>query len=206
MAFALGGSLAQGKTILFCSAKVALDPAAVQIYFTSLENHRADVTIVNQTHQFQAIYEMAPHFLGSYVMNITGAYNHLTSSAMLFPPFSMTRAALNRIGEGALLNPGVAHMLALEEKLIFNLNDVTSAVYSEKEKQILLGNIAEALYYWLLVHGSRGGFSDGHRLRSLLQKNEQLTLELPGETMVRQMALAAIFPVKGPPLVEIVQP
>lgn len=194
VAFSIGSYFAQGDAILFHDSIQEITIPVIEHYLA--ETTSADLVLNYQSIAYKTLRTTDIVHIGNYLLNVTGGWNELLSSSMLLPPFALSRHGLVRIGHQALNNLALAHLRASQEKLSYKEASYAVAVDGllQTERERLLGDLLESLYYWILVYGSRGGFTDGKRKRDLLEKSIPLQKNLEEKRLLSvQQALDMII-------------
>ncbi|MCM3761866.1 glycosyltransferase [Alkalihalobacillus oceani] len=198
VAFSTGSYFAQGDAILFLDSMQEISLPVIEHYLA--ETASADVVLNYQSIAYQTLRTTDFIHIGNYLLNVTGGWNELLSSSMLLPPFALSRHGLVRIGHQALNNLAIAHLKASQEELSYKEASYSVAVDGllQAGREQLLGDLLESFYYWILVHGSRGGFTDGNRQRSLLVEEGPLRKTLSTEPLLSsEQALATLYPLES---------
>ncbi|MCM3715558.1 glycosyltransferase [Alkalihalobacillus oceani] len=204
VAFSVGSYFAQGDAVLFHDSIQEITIPVIEHYLA--ETASADVVLNYQSIAYQTLRTTDLVHIGNYLLNVTAGWNELLSSSMLLTPFALSQHGLVRIGHQALNNLAVAHLRASQEELSYKEASYAVAVDGllQAEREQLLGDLLESFHYWILVHGSRGGFTDGNRQRSLLEAEEPLRKNLANQSLLSiEQALATLYPLESERMVTV---
>ncbi|WP_029419966.1 glycosyltransferase family 2 protein [Alicyclobacillus macrosporangiidus] len=176
VAFAIGAELAETPIAVFHDTLQPLDNYEIHPFVAPIRAGKAHVVVNDQSMYVGRLEGMYSVHIGNYYMNIVGNEPELTTSGMNLPPYGVHVPSFRPIGWHALMNPSLAQLVALERglKVVPGLHlDITHRTNVRwrpvlLDRNTLLGDQMESLYYWVTKYGYRGGFHDGNRQRQVL--------------------------------------
>lgn len=179
--YVIGAKKAKGKYLLFLDENYIIEPSSLIQFLQPLRNGSADVVLNNLDEFFYQ--KQQPH-LAMIWQQVTNHFFHrpdLHVNSLLFPPYAMTKEALEVINPDNLSNPILAQMKIIEHKfrVCDQFNISIPQVPSFPSTQLIHYHL-EAIANWLNIEQNpRGNYTDNNRKRDIilgLQNGEQKSI------------------------------
>ncbi|HFU4563673.1 glycosyltransferase [Bacillus cereus] len=179
--YVIGAKKAKGQYLLFLDENYMVPPSLLIQFLQPLLNGCADVVLNNLDDFF---YQKQQPNIAMIWQQVTNHFFHrpdLNINSLLFPPYAMTKEALEVITPDSLSNPILAQMKIIEHKfrICDQLNISIPQVPSFPSSQFIHYHL-EAIANWISkMQDPRGNYTDNNRKRDIilgLQNGEQKSI------------------------------
>ncbi|MBU5217588.1 glycosyltransferase [Bacillus albus] len=179
--YVIGAKKAKGQYLLFLDENYLIHSSSLIQFLQPLLNGSTDIVLNNLDDFFHQ--KQQPN-LAMIWQQVTNHFFHrpdLNINSLLFPPYAMTKEALDVITPDSLSNPILAQMKIIEHKfrICDQFNISIPQVPSFPSTQLIHYHLA-AIANWLNIeHNPRGNYTDNNRKRDIilgLQNSEQSSI------------------------------
>ncbi|MEJ8546241.1 glycosyltransferase family 2 protein [Brevibacillus borstelensis] len=172
---AIGAYFAKGEVLLFIDADFVIPAEKLQVYINAVQAGW-DIAL-NAYSGYCTKRKMHPTSLAKRLLNHIAGRPDLIGSSLTTVPHAMSRKAVKKIGWEELAVPPRAQAKAILEGLsITRVCPINTARVNKRRigrtenvKELVLGDHAEAIAFFMREKGVRAGFKDLDRKRQLLQ-------------------------------------
>ncbi|MEF7654655.1 glycosyltransferase [Bacillus sp. ZJS3] len=179
--YVIGAKKAKGKYLLFLDENYMVPPSLLIQFLQPLRNGSADVVLNNLDDFF---YQKQQPNLAMIWQQVTNHFFHrpdLHVNSLLFPPYAMTKEALEVVTPDSLSNPILAQMKIIKHsfRICDQFNIPIPQVPFFPSTQLIHYHL-EAIANWInILQDQRGNYTDNNRKRDIilgLQNGEQKSI------------------------------